>query len=207
MRHYAGLLRRRLRSSWRGHSCLPRRWLWLFLCGALVRGRGLQADHSKVRGCAVGGGGRQKRHPVLKIARPELRKRAIGTCTCENEARIGSGGWGELRRPGVVNRLAIAVTLQFFQQWTGINVIMYYAADLFAAMGLDAASSRITFVLINSAINWLATYPGMYLVERTGRRPLLIWGGVAMGGSLFAVIGFVAAATAPGWCRTGASTS
>jgi len=40
------------------------------------------------------------------------------------EREIGNATWSELLKKGISNRLAIAVLLQFFQQWTGINIIM-----------------------------------------------------------------------------------
>lgn len=58
----------------------------------------------------------------------------------------------------------ILVVLQFFQQWTGINVILYYGTTLFQKMGFPSADSSIGFVLADNAINMLATLPGMWLV-------------------------------------------
>jgi SP family sugar:H+ symporter-like MFS transporter len=48
------------------------------------------------------------------------------------ERAIGNAAWSELWSPGIFNRLVIAILLQTFQQWTGINIILYYAGDLFA---------------------------------------------------------------------------
>jgi MFS transporter, SP family, sugar:H+ symporter len=98
----------------------------------------------------------------------------------ELERQVGSASWPELFKAGIVNRLMIAVVLQFFQQWTGINVILYYSKDLFEAMGFDPKAAAIPFSIANSFINFLATFPGMYLVERLGRRKLLIIGGFGM---------------------------
>lgn len=99
----------------------------------------------------------------------------------EFEKSIGQATWSELVKPGIINRILIAFTLQVFQQWTGINVIMYYASDLFEGMGFskDVASKQLN--LVNAAINVVGTLPGMYLVERLGRRKLLLWGGFGMG--------------------------
>lgn len=99
----------------------------------------------------------------------------------EFEKQTGTAGWAELFERGIRNRLFIGVILQFFQQWTGINVILYYAVILFDSMGFSAANSSVTFVIVNAAINFLATFPGMWLVERIGRRMLMILGGVIMG--------------------------
>jgi MFS family permease len=47
-------------------------------------------------------------------------------------------------------------------------------------MGFADATHSIPFVIANSMINFLATFPGMYFIERLGRRKLLIYGGIAM---------------------------
>jgi len=109
----------------------------------------------------------------------------------EADRAIGTARWGELLEPSVLLRLVIGVVLQFFQQWTGINVILYYGTTLFKNMGFSGADSSIAFVIANNAINMLATIPGMWLVERAGRRILFIYGGLIMGFAHFMVTLFV----------------
>jgi sugar porter (SP) family MFS transporter len=99
----------------------------------------------------------------------------------EFEARVGSSDWSELLRPGIFNRLIIGMVNQFFQQWTGINVILYYQQSIFENMGFPNADTLIAFPLANAFINFIATFPGMWAVERFGRKPLLVWGGLVMG--------------------------
>jgi hypothetical protein len=88
----------------------------------------------------------------------------------------------QLWQPGIRRRLLIACTLQLWQQLTGINVILYYAADLFERMGVSRDAASTGLVTANAAVLVLGTLPGMWLVERqgVGRRKLLIVGGVAM---------------------------
>ncbi|KAJ3085910.1 hypothetical protein HK102_013694 [Quaeritorhiza haematococci] len=105
----------------------------------------------------------------------------------ELEKTIGTAEWHELLKPGIVNRVVIALFLQTFQQWTGINVILYYAGELFGRMGFGQVQSTIVFVIINSFVNFISTFPGMYLIERVGRRKLLIYGGFGMGTAHFCV--------------------
>ncbi|KAL2913957.1 hypothetical protein HK105_206548 [Polyrhizophydium stewartii] len=107
------------------------------------------------------------------------------------EREIGEASWSELMAPGIGKRVFLGFFLQFFQQWTGMNVILYYQSDLFARMGIDKKAASIPFTLANDFINFIATFPGMYLIERVGRRPLLIIGGVIMGTSLCIITLFV----------------
>jgi hypothetical protein len=50
-------------------------------------------------------------------------------------------------------------------QWTGINVILYYAAALFARMGIDESHASTSLVIANAALLFAGTVPGMLLVE------------------------------------------
>ena len=58
-------------------------------------------------------------------------------------------------------------------------------------MGFEDSSTSSIFVIINSLVNVVATLPGMYLIERIGRKRLLIVGGYGMGISHFLVCIFV----------------
>ncbi|KAJ3329245.1 hypothetical protein HDU76_008297, partial [Blyttiomyces sp. JEL0837] len=98
----------------------------------------------------------------------------------ELERKIGKAEWSELLRPGVRKRVAIGIFNQFFQQWTGINFILYYDSFLFRAMGFPDAQANIAFIIVNAFINFISTFPGMWGVERFGRRPLMIYGGMVM---------------------------
>ena len=97
------------------------------------------------------------------------------------EKLVGNGSWREILSPGILGRTVRAFILQAFQQWTGINVILYYQTELLQGMGLDKAAATTTFTIINNTINVLGTFPGMYMIERAGRRTLLVLGGLGMG--------------------------
>jgi len=99
----------------------------------------------------------------------------------EFEQRIGQASWSEFLQPGLRRRLIIGFFNQFFQQFTGINVILYYGSTLFKYMGFGDADTVIAFPLANAFINFMFTFPGMWGVDRVGRRPLLLWGGVVQG--------------------------
>lgn len=68
-----------------------------------------------------------------------------------------------------------------------MNFILYYASSLFEKMGFDYETASTKLNIINAVVNVAGTLPGMYLIERSGRRPLLIYGGFAMGISHFLV--------------------
>ncbi|OYO05292.1 sugar porter family MFS transporter [Enemella evansiae] len=75
--------------------------------------------------------------------------------------------------------LVIGVLLVFFQNFGGINTIIYYAPTLLANIGFTPYQS----LLANAAIgllNMLMTLPAIRLIDRVGRKPLLIGGAIGM---------------------------
>ncbi|ORZ36832.1 and other transporter-domain-containing protein [Catenaria anguillulae PL171] len=109
----------------------------------------------------------------------------------EAEKAVGNASWSELMRPGIRNRLVIGIILQFFQQWTGINAVMYYSSSLFIAMGIPRETAITVNVVIQSLVNVFGTLPGMYLIERAGRTKLLKWGGLGMATCMWLLVLFV----------------
>lgn len=97
----------------------------------------------------------------------------------EEERKIGTASWGELTKPGILNRVVLAIMLQLWQQWTGINAIMYYSSALFIGMGYTKQMATTVNTTVNSLVNVFGTLPGMYLIERWGRKPLLFYGAIA----------------------------
>jgi len=88
--------------------------------------------------------------------------------------------WGSMVEPGLNRRrLIVAVIIQSGQNLTGINAIMYYAPSIFSSIGFHDA--QLLAQGINGVLNWLATFVAFILVDRFGRRTLLIAGGISMG--------------------------
>jgi len=71
--------------------------------------------------------------------------------------------------------LAIAVLLAMFQQFCGINAIMYYSTKIFASAGGSTDSAFASSVWVG-LINVIFTLVAIYFVDRSGRRPLLLIG-------------------------------
>ena len=68
--------------------------------------------------------------------------------------------------------------IQAFQQLTGINFIFYFGTQFFQSA--LPGSNPFIFSVISNVVNVVSTIPGMYMMERVGRRNLLIWGAVWM---------------------------
>ncbi|XP_057764655.1 sugar carrier protein C-like [Salvia miltiorrhiza] len=87
--------------------------------------------------------------------------------------------WRNLLRRKYRPHLTMAVLIPFFQQFTGINVIMFYAPVLFKTIGFGASASLMSAV-VTGAVNVGATMVSIYGVDRWGRRFLFLEGGIQM---------------------------
>ncbi|KAK2646972.1 hypothetical protein Ddye_022167 [Dipteronia dyeriana] len=85
----------------------------------------------------------------------------------------------ELMKPSSMPPLIIAVLLQVFQQFTGINAIMFYAPVLFQTVGFKDDASLLSSV-ITGIVNVASTLVSVYAVDKVGRRILLLQACVQM---------------------------
>ncbi|ONI64370.1 MFS transporter [Leifsonia sp. ALI-44-B] len=89
-------------------------------------------------------------------------------------------------RFGLAPIVWIGIILSMLQQLVGINVIFYYSTTLWQAVGFDESNS-FTISVITSVTNVAVTIVAILLVDRVGRRPLLLIGSVGMTLSLAAM--------------------
>jgi sugar porter (SP) family MFS transporter len=80
----------------------------------------------------------------------------------------------------------LAITIGMFNQLAGINAILYYLNDIFAAAGYDKVSGNLQAVAIGG-MNLLATLLGMAMIDKLGRKTLLLVGAVGTSLCLFGV--------------------
>jgi SP family arabinose:H+ symporter-like MFS transporter len=99
-----------------------------------------------------------------------------------------SGSISLLFKPGYRTALIIGVVLAIFQQVTGINAIMYYAPEIFKQVGAGTNAS-FTETIIVGLVNFVFTIVSLWLIDKAGRKTLLIIGAAIMTVSL-AVVGF-----------------
>ena len=85
------------------------------------------------------------------------------------------GSLRELFTTGLRTPLIIGVVLAVFSQITGINAIIYYAPEIFKSLGFGSESALLQTVLIGS-VNTIFTFVAIWLMDRAGRRKLLLWG-------------------------------
>jgi sugar porter (SP) family MFS transporter len=103
----------------------------------------------------------------------------------EDLARVN---FKELMNSRVVKFLAIGIFLSFLQQWSGVNVIIYYAADIFQAAGYTLKQMMLNIVVIGSVMV-LSVFITLFTVDKFGRKKLLLIGTSAMA-FLYLLIGY-----------------
>jgi sugar porter (SP) family MFS transporter len=102
--------------------------------------------------------------------------------------RKGGAEWHELFSRGVLKILILGIALAVLQQWSGINIIFNYAEEIYKSAGYGV--SGILFnIVITGTINLVFTMLALALVDRAGRRVLMLFGcaGIALS---HAVLGF-----------------
>ncbi|KAL2253235.1 sugar carrier protein C [Sesamum indicum] len=87
--------------------------------------------------------------------------------------------WRNLLQKKYRPHLTMAIAIPFFQQLTGINVIMFYAPVLFKTIGFGSDNALMSAV-ITGGVNVIATIVSIYGVDKWGRRFLFIEGGIQM---------------------------
>jgi len=103
---------------------------------------------------------------------------------------------GSLMNPSSnLRRTILGTSLQMMQQWTGINFIFYFGTTFFTQLGtIKVHFPRITITLVHTnvsqnpflislittLVNVCSTPISFYLIERVGRRPIMIWGALGM---------------------------
>lgn len=78
------------------------------------------------------------------------------------------------------------ILLSVFQQFVGINVVLYYATDIFKGMGMSTDAALMQTIIVG-AVNLVFTTIAILTVDRFGRRPLQIAGGCIMALSMIAL--------------------
>jgi sugar porter (SP) family MFS transporter len=83
----------------------------------------------------------------------------------------------------------LAFFVAFFNQWSGINFILYYAPEILERAGLAAKESLANSIAIGGT-NLIFTFVGLYLIDRVGRKTLLFIGS----------LGYIASLAMVAWC-------
>ncbi|KAH8666862.1 general substrate transporter [Xylariales sp. PMI_506] len=98
----------------------------------------------------------------------------------EAQATRDENPWWDYRElvntRGARYRLMMVILMSFFGQWSGNNVVSYFMPEMIAAAGITDTNKQLLLNAINPIFSMIAAVYGATLLDRLGRRPMMLWG-------------------------------
>ena len=169
-----------IRGSWYGRTG----WRWMFALTAipaLLFFLGTLVVPESPRWLAKNGRKERARRVLARIggaAHADAELADIETTLVDETARVN---FRALLEPRLRRVLILGVGLAVFQQLCGINVIFNYAEEIFRAAGYDI-SSVLSNIAWTGSVNLIFTFVAIGVVDRRGRRPLMLFGAAGLAG-------------------------
>jgi len=116
------------------------------------------------------------------VAHAERELREIQVALAQEPATLR-----QILAPGLRVAMLIGIVLAVLQQVTGINVFLYYAPEIFKTIGGSGVDVAMLQTVVVGAVNLGFTILAIWLVDRLGRKPLMVFGAAGMGISLVAI--------------------
>ncbi|WPG99477.1 Hypothetical protein R9X50_00229200 [Acrodontium crateriforme] len=95
-------------------------------------------------------------------------------------------------------RVCTAWLIMFFQQWSGIDAIIYYASNIFMSLGLTGGTTALLATGVTGVVFLVGTIPGMLVIDKLGRKPMLLIGSTVMFVSMV-IVGVIVAKFRHDW--------
>lgn len=174
----AGATAQDILNSWNGQVG----WRWMFgltAVPALLFFVGMFTIPESPRWLAKNGRHDRALRVLARIGGEGYAPRALSDIEASLGDEIGKVNFRDLLEPKIVKVLFLGVALAVFQQWCGINVIFNYAEEVFSAAGYQV--SDILFnIVVTGAVNLVFTLVAITLVDRAGRRILMLVGSAGL---------------------------
>lgn len=178
-----------------GFAQVDEGWRWMFFIGfipALILGIGMIFLTDTPRWLYSNGQVAKAKKVLQQVGEPEV-DATIQRIEDSLKQEKGSA-WSELTAKWVRPAMIIGLGIMFFQQFVGINTVIYYSPTIFEMAGFGAGEASSVAAVIKPAIpigiiNVLFTIVAMFLVDKWGRKPLLYLGLTGMVVSLIVLGG------------------
>lgn len=170
----AGATAETIRSGWYGQTA----WRWMFAAEtvpALAFFLLMFWIPESPRWLAAAGRWDQARSVLGRVGSDEYADAEAESIRKAIDADAQRADTRELFGAGLRPLLLLGIFLAVFQQWCGINAIFYYAKEIFSAAGVDV-SDAFTYMIYTGGVNLVATLVALPLVDRIGRKPLMLFG-------------------------------
>ncbi len=170
----SGLSPEQLASSWNATTG----WRWMFGACAVPAAVFLAGSFfvpESPRWLAKAGREAQALNVLEKMGNGAAARRALGEIAATLGDEPGRARFRELFAPRMAPVLFLGCLLAVLQQFSGINVIFNYAGEIFTRAGFDM-NDTLTSIIATGSVNFLFTFVALFLVDRLGRKPLMIFG-------------------------------
>ncbi|KAL6910915.1 general substrate transporter [Trichoderma evansii] len=97
-----------------------------------------------------------------------------------------------------IKRVLTGFFIMFFQQWSGIDAIIYYATNIFITLGLTGGTTALLATGVTGVVFIVSTVPAMLIIDKVGRKPMLIVGSIVMAVSMI-IVGIIVAKFRHDW--------
>lgn len=122
-----------------------------------------------------------------------------------SELKLGLYGYlSLLSNRSLLYRVIVGGGTMFFQQWTGVNAVLYYAPFIFNSLGLTGNSNSLLATGVVGIAMFLATIPAVIWVDKVGRKPILYSGAFLMAACHF-IVAILTALFSADWKAHGAA--
>ncbi|KAL4887719.1 general substrate transporter [Aspergillus karnatakaensis] len=144
--------------------------------------------------------------PVLQLEFLEIKAQSIFEKRTEKEKfphleRTNTWSYLKLEAAGykslftswpMFRRVMVATVTMTFQQWTGVNAVLYYAPSIFEQLGMSNNTTSLLATGVVGVAMFLATIPAVIWVDNVGRKPILVIGAIGMATCHFIIAGIFA---------------
>lgn len=183
-------------ASWNGQTG----WRWMFgveTVPALLFFLLMFLVPESPRWLVKNGRSRAAEQVLARVGGPAFAAEALSEIRATLAAdEIGRVRFRDLLEPGLIRILAVGLVLAVYQQWCGINVIFNYAQEIFSAAGYGV-SGVLFNIVVTGTVNLIFTLVAIRLVDKVGRKPLMLAGSAGLA-VVFGLIGASYAARSAG---------
>ena len=155
-------------------------WRWMFLVGfipALILLIGMLFLPETPRWLISKGRWAEGKAILLKVEDAEMVDKTLAELERDiKQESVKTSEWREVFKPWLRAPLIITVGIFFFQQFSGVNTIIYYSPIIFKMAGIVSNTGSILPAIIIGAVNVMACFLSILLLDKLGRRKLYMIG-------------------------------